>query len=239
VVVAINVDGIGANEVRLSGPVLADVFLGRITTWADKEIASLNPGVRLPDARIAVIHRADGSGTTFNFTDYLAKVSPEWKLKVGSALLVPWPTGSGAKGNEGVANAVRQTKNSIGYLDYVQASQMKLSPVLLQNRAGRFVRPDPASVQAAASGADWSAASDFHLLLTDVPGDDAYPITATVFVLMPKAASRTRTRITVAFFRWTLENGAGTAAQLGYVPLPAPLVQQVKDYWARTFKTGS
>lgn len=235
VVVAVNVDGVSAGALRLTGPVIADVYLGRITSWADPAIVALNPGVRLPDARIRVVHRSDGSGTTFNFTDYLSKISSEWKLKVGSALVVPWPTGSGAKGNEGMANLIRRTPNSIGYVEYAQAIQSKLAFALLQNRAGQFVRPESATFQAAAAQADWAGAGDFHLLLTDVAGNMAYPITATVFALMPKQAPPARTRAALDFFRWSLDAGAPTAARLGYVPLPAPLVQQVKGYWSKSF----
>jgi len=235
VVVATNVDGIGTGQIKLTGALLADVFLGKIARWSDPALKALNPSLPLPDAPIVVIHRADGSGTTFNFTDYLSKTSPEWKLKVGAALIVPWLTGIGAKGNEGVAQAVKQTRNAIGYVEYAQAWQVGLSVALLQNRAGRFVKPDAASFQAAAASADWQRASDFHLLLTDGPGEQAYPIAATVFVLMHKTASRQRTGAALDFFRWSLDKGSGAAAQLGYVPLPAALVQQVKDYWTRTF----
>jgi phosphate transport system substrate-binding protein len=239
VVVVVNIDGVGPGAIRLTGPVLGDIFLGKITHWSDPALKALNQALKLPDARIAVVHRSDGSGTTFNFTDYLAKVSPEWKLRVGSALLVPWPTGTGAKGNEGVAQAVKRVKNSIGYIDYVDALQTKLSYALVQNRAGRFISPENTSFQAAAASAEWSKTSDFYLLLTDVPGDNAYPITATVFILMHRAASPGRTRAALDFFRWSLEKGSRTAAQLGYVPLPEPLSQQVKGYWTRTFKTGA
>ena len=239
VVVAVNIDGVGPGGVRLTGPVIADVFLGKITHWSDAAVKALNPAVKLPEARITVVNRSDGSGTTFNFTDYLSKVSPEWRLKVGSGLLVPWPTGTGAKGNEGVAQAVKRVANSIGYVEYAQALQLKLTYALIQNRSGRFVRPDPASFQAAAASAEWGKTSDFYVLFTDVAGENAYPITATVFVLMHKTASRTRTRAALDFFRWSLEKGSGAASQLGYVPLPAPLVQQVKDYWTRTFRIGT
>lgn len=239
VVVCINLDGVGSGQIKLTGPVIADIFLGKIARWSDPAIRELNPGLSLPELRIAVLHRSDGSGTTFNFTDYLSKVSSEWKLKVGSALLVPWPTGTGANGNEGLAQAVKQTKNSIGYVEYAQATQLGISHALLQNRAGRFVKPDSTSFQAAAAGAEWGGTSDFYLVVTDSPGENAYPITATVFILMRKTASRDRTRAALDFFRWSLENGSKTAAQLGYVPLPQPLIQQVKTYWARTFNTGS
>jgi phosphate transport system substrate-binding protein len=153
-------------------------------------------------------------------------------------LLVPWPTGTGAKGNEGVAQTVKRVKNSIGYVEYAEAMQSKLTYVLLQNRMGRFVAPQTAAFQAAAASVDWGRTSDFHLLLTDIPGEIAYPITATVFVLMPKAASPRRTRAALDFFRWSLEEGSTIAAQLGYVPLPEPLIKQVKGYWTRTFKGG-
>jgi phosphate transport system substrate-binding protein len=236
IVVAINVDGIRPGELKLTGPLLADIFLGRISQWSDAAIRALNPALTLPDARIAIVHRSDGSGTTFNFTDYLSKVSSDWKQKVGSGLLVSWPAGTGAKGNEAVAQTVRRVKNSLGYVEYAQATHMGLAFALIQNRSGRFVRPDAATLQAAAASADWKTAADFYLLLTDGPGDQAYPITATAFALMSKAAPRGRTRASLDFFRWSLENGSGTAARLGYVALPDPLVQQVKRYWAGTFR---
>ena len=239
VVVAVNADGVPSGRLKLTGPVLADIFLGRIVRWSDPAIAGLNPDLRLPDAPIVVIHRSDGSGTTFNFTAYLSAVSAEWKLKAGANLMVAWPTGTAAKGNEGVARAVKATRNSIGYVEYAQATQLGLAHALLQNRAGRFVRPDAATFQAAAAGADWSAASDFHIVLTDPAGDQAYPIAAAVFVLMSKTAPRVRTRSALDFFRWSLRKGSGTATTLGYVPLPPMLVQQVEAYWARTFQAGS
>jgi phosphate transport system substrate-binding protein len=238
IVVAVNIDGIGPGELRLTGPVLADIFLGKIASWSEPAIQALNPAVKLPTAGIVVVHRGDGSGTTFNFADFLSRVSPEWKAQVGAAMLVRWPTGTPAKGNDGVARAVGQTKNSIGYVEFAQAMQSKLIPAMVQNRAGRFVRPETTSFQAAAANADWRSASDFQVLVTDSRGDDAYPITATVFVLMSKASSRSRTRAALDFFRWSLERGSSTATRLGYVPLPAPLVKQVKDYWTRTFATG-
>jgi phosphate transport system substrate-binding protein len=239
VAVVVNLAGIGRNELRLTGQLLADIFLGKIARWSDPALAALNPSSRLPDAPIAVIHRSDGSGTTFNFTDYLAKVNPEWKLRAGSALLLPWPTGAGAKGNEGVARAVLARENSIGYVDHAQAMQLKLTTLSIQNRAGKFVRPESASFQAAASSADFSASRDFYALLTDPPGKDAYPITATVFALMHGRGSPTRTDAALDFFRWCLVHGSGTASRLGYVPLPPALVQQVAAYWKTTFRSGS
>jgi phosphate transport system substrate-binding protein len=237
VVVAINVDGVSSGQLKLSGAALADIFLGRITRWTDPALAALNPGLRLPDAPITVVHRADGSGTTFNLTDYLSKVSPDWASRVGSALLVRWPVGVAAKGNEGVAQAVKMTRNSIGYVEHAQATQAGLAHALVQNRAGRFVRPESASFQAAAASADWARTSDFHLLLTDAAGEQSYPITATVFVLMPKTGARARTRAALEFFKWSLERGSGIAAALGYVPLPPSVVAQVKAYWSRTLPT--
>jgi phosphate transport system substrate-binding protein len=239
VVVAINIDGVRSGDLKLTGPLLADVFLGKVTRWSDAAIRALNPSLKLPDAPIAVIHRSDGSGTTFNFTDYLSKVSPEWKLKAGAALLVPWPIGTGAKGNEGVALAVQQVKNSIGYVEYAQASQLRLGYARIRNRAGAFIAPNTASFQAAAAGANWGQARDFYLLLTDAPGEKAYPITATVFVLVHKAAARNRTRPALDFLRWSLESGAKTATDLGYVPLPSSVVQQVLGYWSKAFKAGT
>lgn len=239
IVVAVNVEGIGPAEMRFTGPVIADIFLGKITRWSDAAIKALNPTLSLPDARIIVVHRSDGSGTTFSFADYLGKVSPQWKAQVGAAMLLHWPTGTPAKGNEGVAQVVKQVKNSIAYVDFAQALQAKLSYAVVQNRTGRFIRPDITSFQAAAAGADWRGTSDFHILLADTPGENAYPITATVFVFMHKSASRARTRAALDFFRWSLEKGSSTATQLGYVPLPEFLIKQVKDYWATTFRTGT
>jgi phosphate transport system substrate-binding protein len=239
VIVAVNIDGIGPGQMHLTGPVLADIFLGKISRWSDSAIKALNPSLTFPDAAIAVVHRSDGSGTTFNFTDYLSKVSAEWKLKAGSALLVSWPTGTGAKGNEGVAQTVQAVKNSIGYVEYAQATQLGLTHALIQNRAGRFVKPDPTSFQAAASSTDWGRSSDFYVLLTNAPSRNAYPITATVFVLMNKTGPRARTRVTLDFFRWSLERGSSTATELGYVPLPASVVKQITNHWTTAFKTGT
>ena len=238
VVAAINLEGIGPGELKLTGALLADIYLDKVQTWSDPAIKALNPNLKLPNAKIAAVRRSDGSGTTFNFTDYLSKVSPQWREKVGADLLVSWPTGAGARGNEGVSLAVRQTGNSIGYLEYAQAVKTKLSAAAIQNRAGRFVHPDPQSFQAAAASADWAKASDFDLLMTDAPGENAYPIVATVFILMHKATPPRRARTALDFFKWSLEKGAKDAAELGYVPLPQALVAQVKSYWAASLKAG-
>lgn len=233
VAVALNVAGIGKARVVLSGPVIAAIFLGNIQRWSDPALAALNPSLRLPDAPITVIHRSDGSGTTFNFTDYLLDASAAWKP--GSALSITWPVGVGAKGNDGVARTVQATENSIGYLDYAQARQLNLHLAAIQNRAGKFVEPSPESFRAAAGSATFTAARDFHVLLTDASSPDAYPITATVFVLMPRPGSADRTGPALEFFRWCLDKGQNTASRLGYVPLPAGLVQQVSAYWAAAF----
>lgn len=238
VAVVINLPGIGPGQVHLTGAVLADIFLGKLSRWSDPAIAALNGRLKLPDTAVKVIHRAEGSGTTFNFAEYLSRISPEWKTKVGAALLVQWPTGSGAKGNEGVGQMVRATPGSIGYIDYAQASEMKLAYVSLQNRAGRFVAPEPASFSAASSSVDWGAARDFHVSLTNAASRQAYPIAATMFALMHKNAPARRVDAALEFFRWSLERGAGTATRLGYVPLPAALVRQVTAYWDATFTSG-
>jgi phosphate transport system substrate-binding protein len=231
VVVVTNIAGQTASELRLSGPVLARIFLGSVRSWSDPAIKALNPSVQLPDAPIQVVHRADGSGTTYNFTSYLAHVSPEWRAKPGAGLLINWPTGLAAKGNEGVAKTVLGTQNSIGYVDLAQARQLKLAPAALQNRAGQFVKPNAASFQAAAADANWDAASSFDTTLLDQPGALAYPITATVFALVPTKPRNGRADATLDFFRWSLDHGDNTASQLGYVPLPSSLVEQVKEHW--------
>lgn len=239
VTAVVNIDGVAPGAIRFDGPALADIFLGKIDNWSDPAIKALNPDLKLPDAKIAVIRRSDGSGTTFNFTDYLSRQSAAFKEKVGSDLMVPWPVGSGAKGNDGVSAAVKQTKNSIGYVEFAQALQAKLSYATLRNRSGEWVQPDPKSFQAAASNAEWSKTEDFSLMLVDPPGHDAYPIAATVFVLMSKSAPWGRTRNTLNFMSYALDKGAGDATALGYVPLPASLVQQIKTYWSRTLKFSS
>ncbi len=240
VVVVINVDGVGSNEIRLTGEVLAEIFLGKICEWSHPTIKAINPTLKLPDAPIAIVYRSDGSGTTYNLAHFLAQTSSEWQNAMGVKTLLPWRLGTGAKGNEGVAKAVRATKNSIGYVEYAQATQLKLSTALIRNRAGQFVTPDGKTFQAAAASAEWSKTSDFNLMLTNAPGDEAYPITATVFVLMHKQpSSPRRSRSALTFFRWALEKGSRDAATLGYVPLPPALVGQVVDYWSKSFRAGS
>lgn len=236
VAVVVNLDGVAPGQLRLSGPLLVDIYLGRVRNWSDSAIRELNPDLTLPDAPIVTVHRSDGSGTTFNFTDYLAKANPLWRDRVGVDLLVNWPVGigAGARGNDGVSQRVRQTKNSIGYVEFAHALRTRLSYAAIRNASGRFVAPDTRAFQAAAAQAAWSAGNDFGLTLTDAPGEHAYPIVASVFALMPKAANPRRTRQTIQFFQWALEKGERDAAALGYVPLPLPLVDQIKDYWKRS-----
>jgi phosphate transport system substrate-binding protein len=236
IVPVMNIDGVKPGEIKFTGPLLADIFLGKVKTWNDPAIAKLNPDVKLPAAPIIVAHRSDSSGTTFNWTNYLSKVSPEWRDKVGEGTAVAWPVGAGGKGNEGVAAFVLQTSNSIGYVEYAYVLQNKLTYGLVQNKAGKYVKPDAASFQAAAAGADWAKAQDFYLIMTDSPAPYAYPIAATAFVLMHKdAKSAARSRATLEFFRWALENGQKQAAALDYVSLPPGLVTQIGVYWKFTF----
>ena len=239
VAAVVNIDGVASNQLKLTGPLLADIYLGKIQSWSDAAIKAVNPDLKLPDAKIAVVRRADGSGTTFNFTTYLSQVSPEWQQKVGADTSVAWPTGTGARGSEGVAQTVARTKNSIGYVEYANAAQLKLATAQVQNSAGKFVTPNGRSFQSAASSANWDKAKDFYLMLTNAPGDEAYPIVATTFALMPRqGGTPRRARATLDFFGWALEKGGKDAADLGYVPLPDPLVKQVREYWTGTFKVG-
>jgi phosphate transport system substrate-binding protein len=237
VVPVVNVDGLQPGALKLTGPLLADIYLGKVASWNDPAIASLNPGIALPAQKISLVHRSDGSGTSFNFTNYLAKVSPEWKAKVGEGTSVQWPGGIGGKGNEGVASYVQQVKGAIGYVELAYALQNKMPYASLQNAAGKFVQPDATSFAAAARTADWASARDFNLVITNAPGEHAWPITATNFMLMPKQPKDpARSAATLAFFEWALENGQAQAAELHYVPLPRELVDQVKSYWESEFK---
>jgi phosphate transport system substrate-binding protein len=236
IVPVVNIEGVKSGEIKFTGTLLADIFLGKVKRWNDPEIMKLNPDVKLPAAAIAVLHRSDSSGTTFNWVNYLSKVSPEWRDKVGEGTAVAWPTGAGGKGNEGVAALVMQTRNSIGYVEYAYVLQSKLAYGLVQNKAGKFVKPDAASFQAAAASADWAKARDFYLVMTDSLGADAYPIAATAFVLIPKTAkSPARTKAALEFFRWVLESGQKSATDLEYVPLPPDLVTQIEAYWKSAF----
>ena len=237
VVPVVNLPGVQPGQLKLTGPVLADIYLGRITMWNDAAIAALNPGMSLPALKINVVKRSDGSGTTFNFVNYLSKVSPEWKAKVGEGTSVQWPTGIGGKGNEGVAAYVKQMKGSIGYVELAYASENAMAHTQMQNAAGQWVQPNIASFQAAAAAADWKNAKDFGVVITNAPGAAAWPIAATNFILMYKQPrDPARSKAALDFFRWALDNGGATAQSLNYVPLPPELVSQVKSYWASEFK---
>jgi phosphate transport system substrate-binding protein len=237
IVPVVNVPGLKAGQLRLTGPLLADIYAGKVKTWNDPSIVKVNPGVSLPATAIALVHRSDGSGTTFNFTHYLSQVSPTWKAGPGEGKTVAWPGGVGGKGNEGVAAYVRQIPNSLGYVEYAYAQQNKMNVAALQNAAGTFVVPSAASFSNAAESADWKNAKDFNLVMTNAPGANAWPLTATTFVLVPKEAKdKAKTQAVVTFFRYALEKGQGQANRLDYVPLPAPLVQQVESYISANLK---
>ncbi len=230
VVPIVNIKGIAPGQIRLTGAVLGDIYLGKVKKWNEPAIAQLNPGVPLPDAEIAVVRRADGSGTSFIFTNYLSKVSPDWKAKVGEGTAVNWPTGAGGKGNEGVSTYVQRLPNSIGYVEYAYAKQNKMAYVLLKNQAGSFVAPDDANFRAAAAGADWS--KTFDQVLTDQAGKDAWPITGATFILMHKVQDKPAQGATaLRFFDWAYANGDKMAAELEYVTLPDPVKALVRKQW--------
>ena len=236
VVPVLNVEGLTPGQLRLSGELLADIYQGKIARWNDAAIAALNPGVSLPDTKITLVHRSDGSGTTFNFTNYLSKVSSGWKEGVGEGTSVQWPAGVGGKGNEGVASYVKQIKGAIGYVELAYALQNGMPYASLRNAAGNWVAPSAESFAAAAASADWGNAADFSLVITNAPGANAWPITATNFMLMstqPKDPARHQA--TLDFFQWAFTQGQIQANELHYVPLPAGLVSQIEAYWASHF----
>ena len=231
VVPVINIKGIAPGQLKLSGAVLANIYLGKINKWSDPAIKSLNPGLNLPDATIAPVRRADGSGTTFIFTNYLSKVSTEWKDKVGEGTAVNWPTGAGGKGNEGVAAFVGRLPNSIGYVEYAYVKQNKMNYALLQNKAGNFLTPDDTTFKAAAAGANWS--KSFYQILTDQPGKDAWPMTGATFILMHKVQDKpAQAAAALKFFSWAYQNGDKTADDLDYVPMPANVKLLISKSWA-------
>ena len=237
IVPALNVEGIAPGKLVLDGPTLAGIYLGKIATWNDAAIAALNPGTKLPAAKITVVHRSDGSGTTFNFSNYLSKVSPEWKAKAGEGSAIQWPVGIGGKGNQGVAAYVKQVKNSIGYVEYAYALQNSIGYARMKNAAGKVVAPTMATFQAAADTADWKNARNFNLLMTNAPGADAWPITATSWVVMYKQPrNAANAKVALDFFKWSYEHGQEQARSLDYVPLPDSLVKQIESYWAAEFK---
>ena len=238
VVPVINIQGVQPGQLRLNGQVLGDIFLGKIAKWSDPAIKALNPGLNLPDAAISPVRRADGSGTTFIFTNYLSKVNAEWKSKVGEGTAVNWPTGAGGKGNEGVAAFVGRLPNSIGYVEYAYVKQNKMNYALMQNAAGQFVSPDDTAFKAAAAGADWG--KSFYQILTNQPGAQSWPITGATFILMHKVQDKPAQAATVLkFFDWAYKNGDKTAEDLDYVPMPAAVKAQIEKLWNTELKDGS
>ena len=230
VVPVVNIQGITAGQLKLSGQVLGDIYLGKVAHWNDPAIVALNPGVKLPEAAIAPVRRADGSGTSFIFTNYLSKVNAEWKSKVGEGTAVNWPTGAGGKGNEGVAAFVGRLANSIGYVEYAYVKQNKLNYVQLQNAEGAFVAPDDDAFKAAAAGADWS--KSFYQILTNQPGKASWPITGATFILMHKSQDKPQqAAASLKFFEWAYQNGDKTAADLDYVPMPDSVKRVIVKSW--------
>jgi phosphate transport system substrate-binding protein len=228
----VNLPGIEPGALKLTGPIIADIFLGKITNWNDKAIADINPNLKLPDQAIAVVHRSDGSGTTYIWVDYLAKVSPEWKDKVGVNTAVDWPTGLGGKGNEGVAALVERTAGAIGYVEYAYAVQSKMTYAQVQNKDGNFVSPKKSAFQAAAANADWSGSPSFSLMLTDQAGAISWPITGSTFILMYKTQDNVGNgRTALQFFDWAYSDGKLLAEGLDYVPMPANVVRLVEATW--------
>jgi phosphate transport system substrate-binding protein len=240
IVPVINLEGMGPGSLKLTGPVLADIYLGKVKSWNDKAIADLNPGVKLPADLITVVRRSDGSGTTFNFTDYLSKVSPEWKDKVGSDTAVAWPEGVGGKGNEGVAAYVQRIKGSIGYVEYAYALKNKMTHVLVQNKDGQYPAPSSETFQAAAAYADWKNAPGFYQIITNSPGKDSWPIAASSFILLHTTQDKPQNAVEVMkFFAWAFKNGQKAAEELDYVPLPATLVTLIEGAWKTQIKDAS
>ncbi len=238
VVPVVNIKGIAPGQLKLTGQVLGDIYLGKLTKWNDPAITALNPGVALPDAAIAPVRRADGSGTSFNFTNYLSKVNAEWKAKVGEGTAVNWPTGAGGKGNEGVSAFVQRLPNSIGYVEYAYAKQNKMAFTLLQNQAGNFVAPDDDTFKAAAANADWN--KSFYQVLTGQPGKDSWPITAATFIMMHKVQDKpVNASNALKFFNWAYASGDKMAAELDYVPMPDSVKTLVHKLWADSIKDAS
>jgi phosphate transport system substrate-binding protein len=232
VVPVVNIPGIAAGQLKLTGALIADIYLGKITKWSDAAIKAVNPGLNLPDAAIAPVRRADGSGTTFIFTNYLSKVSPEWKDKVGEGTAVNWPTGAGGKGNEGVAAFVGRLPNSIGYVEYAYVKQNKMVYAQMKNKNGNFVSPDDTAFKAAAAGADW--AKSFYQILTEQPGKDAWPMTGATFILMHKTQDKpVNAAAALKFFSWAYANGDKMADDLDYVPMPASVKAAIEKSWSQ------
>jgi phosphate transport system substrate-binding protein len=239
-VMAYNVKGVASGAITLSGPVVADIYLGRIKMWNDPVLAKMNPGVNLPNQAISVVHRSDGSGTTFIFVNYLSKVSEEWKTKVGEGTSVAWPTGVGGKGNEGVASYVQRIDGAIGYVEYAYAKQNKLAVAKVVNRDGGVVAPSDDAFAAAAAGADWSKAPGMYLVLTDQPGKNSWPMTGASFILMHRLQDKPENaKEVLKFFDWSFKNGGKMADELDYVPMPAAGVKLIQSNWKAQLKDAS
>jgi phosphate transport system substrate-binding protein len=239
IVPVVNLDGIKGGELVMDGPTLAKIFMGEITKWDDAAIKKLNPNAKLPGQAIAVVHRSDGSGTTYNFAYYLAEVSADWKSKVGVNTSVQWPVGIGAKGNEGVANNVAQTKGAIGYVEYAYALQNKLAHTNMLNKAGKTVSPTSESFQAAAANADWKSQPGYGVILANQPGDNSWPMTAATWILMYKQPQDAAVSAeALKFFAWAYKNGAKMADELHYVPMPANVIADIQKTWAAEVKTN-
>lgn len=238
IVPVVNLEGVKAGEMVFDGETLANIYLGKITKWDDAAIKKLNPNVKLPSDAITVVRRSDGSGTTFNFTNYLSKASADWKSKVGEGTAVEWPVGVGAKGNEGVSGNISQTKNSIGYVEYAYAKQNKLTYTGLVNKAGKTVQPTVEAFQAAASNADWAKAPGYYVILTDQPGEKSWPITAATFILMHKEpADKAASKEALKFFAWAFKNGTKAAEELDYIPMPESVVKLIEKTWSADIKS--
>jgi phosphate transport system substrate-binding protein len=239
IVPVVNLPGVKPGEMKLTGPVLADIYLGKVTKWTDPEIVKLNPTIKLPDQDIAVVRRADGSGTTFIFTDYLSKVSPDWKAKVGSDTSVQWPLGLGGKGNEGVSAFVQRIPAALGYVEYAYAKTNKMTYTQLQSADGTFLEPIDVNFKAAAAGADWGKTA-FYQILTNQPGKQSWPISGATFILMHKKQDKpAQAQEVMKFFEWSYKNGDKLASDLDYVPLPDTLVALIGKAWTSDVKDGS
>jgi len=239
IVPVVNIDGIKPGDLTVDGDTLAQIYLGKITKWNDPEIAKLNDGVKLPDSTITVVHRSDGSGTTFNFTNYLDKVSTDWDKQVGSSTEVNWPTGIGGKGNQGVAQYVQQVPNSIGYVEYAYALENKMTYTKMVNKNGKTVEPTAETFKAAAEGADYASAPGYYLILTNQPGDKAWPIMATTFVLMyAKPQNADESLAALKFLDWSFKNGDKDAEALEYLPIPEKVYTMIEGTWKKDFEGG-
>jgi phosphate transport system substrate-binding protein len=240
VVTVVNLDGVTPGQLKMTGQVVADIYLGKVTKWNDAEIVGLNPGVKLPATDITVVHRADGSGTSFLFTDFLSKTNAEFKSKIGAGTAVKWVVGVGGKGNEGVAANVQRIKGAIGYVEWAYAKKNKMTHTQLKNKDGNFMQPDDDNFKAAAANADWVKTPGFAVVLTDQAGKNAWPITGATFILMHKTqADAAKGKEVLKFFEWAYKNGGAAATELDYVPMPAPVIKLVEDSWKANLKDSS